>query len=264
MATGFRHLALDGFRPAGDLTYIAVADEEALRHPRRPLAVRPTHADDVRADFVITESGGFPMGGADGLPRLPVIVGEKGVFWCILTVKGTPGHGSASPCAPTTPWSRRPRSSGGSTSTGRRPSCTRPGSGSSRASASRPSWPSRCSTPTASTTSATSCPCSAWPARPMPAPTPPWPRRSCTAGTKVNVIPDRVELTVDIRVAARVGHRRRAGHAGRRARRPGRRRGDRLPVRGAGVHLADRHPAVGRPAAGQPALLSRGRARCPT
>ena len=47
--------------------------------------------------------------------------------------------------------------------------------------------------------SATSCPCSAWPARPTPAPTPPWPRPSCTAGTKLNVIPDRVELEVDIR-----------------------------------------------------------------
>ena len=34
------------------------------------------------------------MDGADGVPRLPVIVGEKGVFWCILTVRGTPGHGS--------------------------------------------------------------------------------------------------------------------------------------------------------------------------
>ncbi|MGH3577514.1 MAG: M20/M25/M40 family metallo-hydrolase, partial [Mycobacterium sp.] len=36
----------------------------------------------------------FPMGGADGTTRLPVITGEKGVFWCVLTVKGTPGHGS--------------------------------------------------------------------------------------------------------------------------------------------------------------------------
>ncbi len=51
-------------------------------------------ADDVRTDYVITESGGFPMGGADGTPRLPVIVGEKGSYRCVLTVKGTPGHGS--------------------------------------------------------------------------------------------------------------------------------------------------------------------------
>jgi acetylornithine deacetylase/succinyl-diaminopimelate desuccinylase-like protein len=34
------------------------------------------------------------MNGSDGLPRLPVIVGEKGVYWCILTVRGTPGHAS--------------------------------------------------------------------------------------------------------------------------------------------------------------------------
>jgi acetylornithine deacetylase/succinyl-diaminopimelate desuccinylase-like protein len=93
MATGFRHLAGSGFRPAGDLTYIAVADEEALgTHGAKWLCDHAT--DDVHADFVITESGGFPMGGADGTTRLPVITGEKGVFWCLLTVKGTPGHGS--------------------------------------------------------------------------------------------------------------------------------------------------------------------------
>jgi acetylornithine deacetylase/succinyl-diaminopimelate desuccinylase-like protein len=93
MATGFRHVAESGFRPAGTLTYIAVADEEALgTHGAKWLC--QNESDAVNADYVITESGGFPMGGADGTPRLPVIVGEKGVFWCLLTVKGTPGHGS--------------------------------------------------------------------------------------------------------------------------------------------------------------------------
>jgi acetylornithine deacetylase/succinyl-diaminopimelate desuccinylase-like protein len=93
MATGFRHLATSGFRPAGDLTYVAVADEEALgTHGAKWLCDHA--ADAVHADYVITESGGFPMGGADGTPRLPVIVGEKGVFWCRLVVTGTPGHGS--------------------------------------------------------------------------------------------------------------------------------------------------------------------------
>ena len=93
MATGLRHLALSGFAPRGDLTYIAVADEEALStFGARWLCANA--ADDIRTDYVITESGGFPMNGSDGLPRLPVIVGEKGVFWCILTVKGTPGHAS--------------------------------------------------------------------------------------------------------------------------------------------------------------------------
>jgi acetylornithine deacetylase/succinyl-diaminopimelate desuccinylase-like protein len=93
MATGIRHLAQSGFRPAGDLTYVAVADEEALgTHGAEWLCQHA--ADEIRADYVITESGGFPMGGADGTPRLPVIVGEKGVYWCVLIVKGTPGHGS--------------------------------------------------------------------------------------------------------------------------------------------------------------------------
>ncbi len=93
MATSFRHLARSGFRPAGDLTYVAVADEEALgTYGAQWLCQHAT--DEVNADYVITESGGFPMGGADGTPRLPVIVGEKGVFWCRLVVKGTPGHGS--------------------------------------------------------------------------------------------------------------------------------------------------------------------------
>jgi len=93
MATGMRHLAMSGFRPKGDLTYIAVADEEALStFGARWLCANA--ADDIRTDYVITESGGFPMNGSDGLPRLPVIVGEKGVFWCVLTVKGTPGHAS--------------------------------------------------------------------------------------------------------------------------------------------------------------------------
>jgi acetylornithine deacetylase/succinyl-diaminopimelate desuccinylase-like protein len=93
MATGFRHLALDGFRPTGDLTYLAVADEEALSRFGAGWLVEH-EADALRSDFVITESGGFPMPGTDGVTRLPVIVAEKGVFWATLTVRGTPGHGS--------------------------------------------------------------------------------------------------------------------------------------------------------------------------
>ncbi len=93
MATGFRHLAAEGFAPAGDLTYIAVADEEALSNFGAKWLCANA-ADDVGSDYVITESGGFPMAGADGGTRLPVIVGEKGVYWCTLVVKGTPGHGS--------------------------------------------------------------------------------------------------------------------------------------------------------------------------
>jgi acetylornithine deacetylase/succinyl-diaminopimelate desuccinylase-like protein len=48
-ATGRRHLALSGFRPAGDLTYIAVADEEALStYGAKSLCANA--ADDIRTD----------------------------------------------------------------------------------------------------------------------------------------------------------------------------------------------------------------------
>ena len=43
--------------------------------------------------LVITESGGIPIPTSAGI-ALPVIVGEKGCYWCRLRVRGTPGHGS--------------------------------------------------------------------------------------------------------------------------------------------------------------------------
>jgi acetylornithine deacetylase/succinyl-diaminopimelate desuccinylase-like protein len=49
--------------------------------------------DAVAGDFVVTEFGGFPRPHPDG-PRLPAIVAEKGPQWARLRVKGTPGHGS--------------------------------------------------------------------------------------------------------------------------------------------------------------------------
>ena len=91
-AVAFRRLADSGFRPKGTLIYLAVADEEAqgvwgahwlLDHER----------DAVYADYVLTESGGFQVPTPSGT-RLPVLVGEKGTFWSKLTVRGTPGHGS--------------------------------------------------------------------------------------------------------------------------------------------------------------------------
>lgn len=92
MAVAFRELARSGFKPRGTLIYLAVADEEnlgtwgaehLLEHER----------DAVYADYVVTEAGGFQMPTATG-PKLPVIVGEKGSYWCRITVHGTPGHAS--------------------------------------------------------------------------------------------------------------------------------------------------------------------------
>ena len=92
MAVAFRNLARIGLHAAGTLVYLAVADEEnlgtwgaehLLEHER----------DAVMADYVVTEAGGFQIPSAGG-PRLPVIVGEKGSYWCRIAVRGTPGHAS--------------------------------------------------------------------------------------------------------------------------------------------------------------------------
>jgi acetylornithine deacetylase/succinyl-diaminopimelate desuccinylase-like protein len=92
MAVAFRSLARSGFRPRGTLTYLAVADEENLgTWGAEHLLER--ERDAVQADYVVTEAGGFQMPTPRG-PRLPVIVGEKGSYWCRITVRGTPGHAS--------------------------------------------------------------------------------------------------------------------------------------------------------------------------
>jgi len=94
MAVATRRLADSGFHPKGTLIYLAVADEEALGTHGAGwlLSERP---DAVRADYVVTEAGGFRMPlPSPGGPKLPVMVGEKGAYWATIRVKGTPGHGS--------------------------------------------------------------------------------------------------------------------------------------------------------------------------
>jgi acetylornithine deacetylase/succinyl-diaminopimelate desuccinylase-like protein len=92
MAVATRRLAASGFRPKGTLIYLAVADEEALgTHGADHLVTN--ERDAVQADYVITESGGIPIPSPSG-PKLPVIVGEKGTWWCTLRITGTPGHAS--------------------------------------------------------------------------------------------------------------------------------------------------------------------------
>ena len=92
MAVATRRLAASGFRPRGTLIYLAVADEEALGTYGAEHLVA-NERDAVLADYVITESGGIPIPSPNGL-KLPVIVGEKGSWWCTLRVSGTPGHAS--------------------------------------------------------------------------------------------------------------------------------------------------------------------------
>lgn len=94
MAVAFRRLAREGFKPKGTVSYLAVADEEALGTWGAEWLLE-NQADAVKADFVVTEFGGFrlPLPSTSG-PKLPIMVGEKGSYWCAIRVRGTPGHGS--------------------------------------------------------------------------------------------------------------------------------------------------------------------------
>jgi acetylornithine deacetylase/succinyl-diaminopimelate desuccinylase-like protein len=82
-----------GWRPRGTLVYLACADEEAggtlgAGH------VCDHHWDALKADYLLTENGGTVSQGPHGELNVIVHVGEKGVAWRRLRVKGTPGHGS--------------------------------------------------------------------------------------------------------------------------------------------------------------------------
>jgi len=91
-AVALKTLARRGWRPRGTLVYLACADEEAggalgAGH------VCKRHWDSLRADYLLTENGGT-VSARDGELNVTVHVGEKGVAWRRLRVKGTPGHGS--------------------------------------------------------------------------------------------------------------------------------------------------------------------------
>jgi acetylornithine deacetylase/succinyl-diaminopimelate desuccinylase-like protein len=92
-AVALKALARKGWRPRGTLVYLACADEEAggalgAGH------VCKRHWDALRADYLLTENGGT-VSAHGGELNVTVHVGEKGVAWRRLRVKGTPGHGSA-------------------------------------------------------------------------------------------------------------------------------------------------------------------------
>ncbi len=60
MAVAFRRLADSGFKPKGTISYLAVADEEARGVWGADWLIDHV-LDDVKADYVITESGGFQV-----------------------------------------------------------------------------------------------------------------------------------------------------------------------------------------------------------
>lgn len=93
MAVAFRRLVAEGFRPRGSLIYFGVADEEAGGTWGAEYMC-DHHWDVVGADYVLTETGGWSVHGADGTHRVAVTVAEKGIAWLRLRISGTPSHGS--------------------------------------------------------------------------------------------------------------------------------------------------------------------------
>ncbi|HJR18509.1 MAG TPA: M20/M25/M40 family metallo-hydrolase [Actinomycetota bacterium] len=92
MAVALNALARGGFKPRGDLIYLGVPDEEAAGKYGAEWLI-DNEPDAVRCDYVLTEMGGFRFAG-QGTPKVPVMVAEKGTYWCKIKVHGTPGHGS--------------------------------------------------------------------------------------------------------------------------------------------------------------------------
>jgi acetylornithine deacetylase/succinyl-diaminopimelate desuccinylase-like protein len=93
MAVAFRELARSGWKPKGTLVYFGVADEEAGGHWGAEWMCEQ-HWDAIRSDYVLTELGGWSNVDADGVRRVVVNTGEKGIAWRSLRVRGTPSHGS--------------------------------------------------------------------------------------------------------------------------------------------------------------------------
>jgi acetylornithine deacetylase/succinyl-diaminopimelate desuccinylase-like protein len=93
MAVAFRHLARTDFTPKGTLIFFGVADEEAGGHWGAEWMFEH-HRDAIAADYVLTELGGWSTRGSDGVRRITVNTGEKGLAWRRIRIHGTPGHGS--------------------------------------------------------------------------------------------------------------------------------------------------------------------------
>ena len=93
MAVAFRQLAQSGWKPKGTLVYFGVADEEAGGHWGAEWMC-DHHWDAIDSDYVLTELGGWSTVGPDAVRRVTVNTGEKGIAWRTLRVRGTPSHGS--------------------------------------------------------------------------------------------------------------------------------------------------------------------------
>jgi acetylornithine deacetylase/succinyl-diaminopimelate desuccinylase-like protein len=92
MAVALRTLAGRAHRPRGTVRFLGVADEEA--GGVWGAGWLADHVwDEVACDYVLTESGGLPLASRSGV-KVVMGAAEKGIGWRRLVVHGTPGHGS--------------------------------------------------------------------------------------------------------------------------------------------------------------------------
>jgi len=85
----FINLHEEGFKPKGDLILFIVSDEEAGGAYGAEWMVN-NHRELVKVDYAVTEMGGLPI-----TPnKFSFVYGEKGVSSKRIIFKGKPGHGS--------------------------------------------------------------------------------------------------------------------------------------------------------------------------
>ena len=92
-AVALKELARSGFRPRGDLWFLAVPDEEdgmADVGMRWLLEARP----DIKPTMSVNEGGGDRFQLTDGRVLTTVGIGEKGTYPARVTALGQAGHGS--------------------------------------------------------------------------------------------------------------------------------------------------------------------------
>ncbi|MFN2488865.1 MAG: M20/M25/M40 family metallo-hydrolase [Actinomycetota bacterium] len=86
-------LARSGFRPRGDLVFIAQADEEDGTYEVGLKWLRDERPD-IRCDYSIDEGGGERLELADGRVVVPINIGEKATLPVLVTALGEAGHAS--------------------------------------------------------------------------------------------------------------------------------------------------------------------------
>ncbi|HLY50673.1 MAG TPA: M20/M25/M40 family metallo-hydrolase [Solirubrobacteraceae bacterium] len=86
-------LGREGFRPKGDLTFIAEADEEN-GEAQVGLSWLVQTRPDLRCDYALNEGGGERLVLADGRVVVPISVGEKACLPAHVIALGEAGHAS--------------------------------------------------------------------------------------------------------------------------------------------------------------------------